>query len=881
MNISSYFIFLLAAVGAAFSQGLPHTVVPSHYDIRLQPLLAESRFEGEETINVRLFTSTRFIKLNAADLQIRSAEISASNSVQSATVTAGDNETILLTVEHPIAASLAQIHLKFSGAFNPKLRGLYGFNIAGKKYAATQFEPTDARRVFPCFDQPDMKATFDITVIADTHDSVISNGRIIADSPGPDLEQHTIKFSTTPRMSSYLVAVAIGDFACLEGVAAAVPIRVCSVPQKKPLLVFALDAAEHFLEFYNSYYGINYPFEKLDIVALPQFAAGAMENTAAIFFSEPLLLVDEKSSSIASQKGVAVVLAHEMAHQWFGDLVTMKWWDDLWLSEGFATWASPKPVAAWKPEWNIETDAIEGTSGAVNHDSYISTHPVHVTLDQTSNPSRIFELFDVITYAKTAAVLRMMERYVGPDIFRIGISEYLKQYAYSNAKSSDFLEVMTRVSGKPVNDVMSTFINQPGVPLVRVKQKCDSKPGIAVSQQRYFFDSQQLHEQHPEHWQIPVCVKGANGSKCVVVTRQAQSLSIQSCGSWVFINSGAQGFYRSSYTPDLLHALEPNIEHALLPTERIRLVSDEWAMVRANEHPIGEYLSLMEWLKRDNSRQVIETISQSLDYIDRYLLTDDDRAPFRRWVTALYHPVLKQLGWTPANNESGDLRSIRSTVLWILGGAGRDPEVLSRARELAEAYMRDPRSADTNSIETILKLAALEGDADLYGHYWEHAKSASNPEEFYHFLSGLLFFDDPQFVNLNLEASITPILNGQDMLGVIGGLLSSPKTSRITWNFLKSHWTEIDKKAPGFGASVLASAVGGLCTENDQTDATNFFLHNGVSADEHAFREGMEKLKECIRVRSQQQSNLRSWLEEHAESQRRITTKEQSLVKPR
>src|SRR5713101_4296096 len=449
---------LLTALPAS-AQRLPAIVTPDHYDLAFVVDLGRERFEGTETIRVQVAEPTPRVVLHALDIQFREVTIGAGDSVQTATVTLDEKgQTATLTVPRPLAKGPAALHIRYAGILNSQLRGFYISKTKLRKYAVTQFESTDARRAFPCFDEPAFKATFAVTLTVDRGDTAISNGKVMSDTSGPSITQHTMKFATTPKMSSYLVAMAVGDFKCLEGGADAVPIRICATPDKKELGHLALEAAQQILQFYDSYYAIKYPFLKLDVVAVPDFAAGAMENTAAIFYRETDLLADAKSASVDTRKKIASILAHEMAHQWFGDLVTMQWWDDIWLNEGFATWMANHPLAAWKPEWNIAVDEAAETQTALNLDSLQSTRPIHAKVE---TPGEIEEAFDAIAYEKGAAVLRMIESYVGAEPFRKGINTYLQAYAYGNAASEDFWTTIARSTDKPVDTILSTFVNQP------------------------------------------------------------------------------------------------------------------------------------------------------------------------------------------------------------------------------------------------------------------------------------------------------------------------------------------------------------------------------------------------------------------------------------
>src|SRR5260370_4744835 len=434
-TIVSVICSMIITASCLQAQRLPEIAVPENYKLTFAPDLATDTLAGQEEITLHMLKPSNVIGLNAAEIDFEAVMVHLGEDTLMGKVTNGpENQMVTLTFDKPIPAGPALLHIHYKGKLNNQLRGLYLSRANGRKYAVSQLEAVDARRTLPSFDDPSYKATFDVTVIADKGDTAISNGKIISDTLGPGENQHTIKFSTTPKMSSYLVALAVGDFYCQEGSQDGIPIRVCATPDKKNLLSFALESAEHILHFYDNYYSIKYPYGKLDILAAPDFEAGAMENTAAIFYRETLLTIDDKTASVDAHKQVANVLGHEMAHQWFGDLVTMKWWDDIWLTEGFAPWIWRKPVADWKQDWDLDIDKARATSMALNTDSLQHTRPIRA---KAETPNQIDELFDGIAYGKAASVLRMIEAYVGPEVFRKGVNAYLEKHAYGNATSED------------------------------------------------------------------------------------------------------------------------------------------------------------------------------------------------------------------------------------------------------------------------------------------------------------------------------------------------------------------------------------------------------------------------------------------------------------
>ena len=693
--------FLLAVMGGVFAcsgllaQRLPEGIVPDSYDLKFEPDLANATFSGDETIRVHLQKPATSIVLNAAELELKEVWIGSVDFKQAAAVTMDEkNETATFTVPTAVPAGPAEIHVRFSGILNDKLRGFYLSQTARRRYAVTQFEATDARRAFPSFDEPAYKAVFRIALVVDNGDTAISNGAIVSDTPGPERGKHTLKFSDSPKMSSYLVAMMVGDFACISGGADGIPIRVCAVPEKKDLLSCALASAENILKFYDIYYDTKYPFHKLDIIAFPDFSAGAMENTAAITYRETLLTIDDKSASVDAHRAVADVLAHEMAHMWFGDLVTMKWWDDIWLNEGFATWMAFKPVESFDPARHAEREEIQQTQDSLLTDAIASVRPIRAKADTTAG---IQALFDGIAYGKAASVLRMVEAYVGPEVFRRGANAYLARHAYGNATAEDFWNQVAATSEKPVDKIMASFTQQSGAPLITVKSVCagggttggrwkkkkiKETTQVTLSQERYFGDAEKLAAGSQELWQVPVNLRGAeekNGIYFVLSGRQ-QTFELPGCSPWVYANAGARGYYRSNYEPAVSTKISDALETGFSPEERIEFLGDEWAMARVGRVNIGEYLGTLEKLKTERTRAVVDAMTEHFSVLHDYIVDPSDRAAFEQWVRKLLRPIANDLGETATPGEPDDRRALRADVFGALATYGRDPEAIAKSR---------------------------------------------------------------------------------------------------------------------------------------------------------------------------------------------------------
>jgi aminopeptidase N len=854
-------VCLLAAWPAA-AQRLDSTVVPSHYELAFDVDLAGARFSGQEVITVTLTQPSRRIVLHAVDIQFQEVKIVAGGVSQLATVAlSSPTQTAALSVPRAVPAGSAEIHIRYTGILNNKLRGFYLSQANGRRYGVTQLESTDARRAFPSFDEPAFKATFSVSLTIESADTAISNGRLLSDTPaGPG--RHTLTFAKTPRMSSYLVAIAVGDFRCLEGEADAVPIRVCATPDKRDLGQIALDAAKQIVTFYNRYYTIRYPFGKLDVVAVPDFAAGAMENTAAIFFREADLLADSRTVSVSGMQRIWSVLAHELAHQWFGDLVTMRWWDDLWLNEGFATWMEKRPLAAARPEWKIEIDEVADTQAAMNLDALRSTRAIHSAVE---TPDEIESSFDQIAYEKGAAVMRMIEGYVGAETFRKGVNAYLEKYAYSNATSADFWNVMSDASGHPVNRILPSFVNQPGVPLVDVTLSCASgKASVGLSTRRFFTDASGPATSAGAAWPLPVCLKTpARSSSCQIVSTTPATLPLEDtqCAPWVFINGGAHGYFRSAYSPATLRAMAPDIATRFTEAERLSLVGDEWALVRAGHHTIGDYLTLTTGFSQERASGIVAEIARRLEFAHDYLTTDRTREPFERFVRSLFGPMLDELGVGARQGDDDDRRALRATVIGTLGSTGNDTNIAATARAAVERAIDGGPQLDTSAADAIVRVAARRGDAKLWERFLAASRSATSPADRYRYLYALSAFEDRALIDRGLNFSLTSDLRSQDTPGFLGRYLANPTARGRAWAFIKQHWNELAPKITiALGDVRLVQALGSFCDASTREDIRSFFSVHRLPAAARALNQTIERINSCVAMKDKQTAPLASWL---------------------
>ena len=842
-------VSLVWGMGAR-AQRLPENVRPLHYALELAPDIKGATFRGMETIDVTLGVGSRTVTLNAIELKIESV----TSGGQTAAVTYDDSkEQATFTFPRALPAGHAALQIAFSGVLNDKLRGFYLSKTKTRSYAVTQFESTDARRAFPSFDEPALKATFDVSLTIDKTDTAISNTGIRSDvdaRPG----KHTVVFDTSPKMSTYLVAFLVGDFDCSKGKADGVPIRVCSTPDKVNLTPFALKAAEHLLTYYDHYFGIKFPMKKLDLIAIPDFEAGAMENFGAITYRETDLLVNEKDAATSAKKRVGSVVAHEMAHQWFGDMVTMQWWDNLWLNEGFATWMADKAADEWHPDWHYPQDAAEEMDGTLTYDAGKTTRTIRA---KAETPAQISEMFDGIAYGKAGAVIGMVENWLGPEVFRRGVHEYLAAHLYGNATAEDFWSAQTTVSRQPVDKVMASFVDRPGVPLVRFGE--EEKGSYPVTVERFFANGP--GEKSESGWMIPVCLRMAGGGSCQLL--QGVSGKILPAGSPLFANAGEKGYYRVAYTPAQAKAITAVAETALTVPERIGFLGDRWALTQAGQASVGEYLDLALAVKADPNAPVLESVLARVGLIRNRIATDEDRAKLNALVRREFGPAYAALG-AASKGASLDQQQIRTELFGALGAA-EDPTVLAHAREVAEDLFAGKQVAEPDLVDVSVALAARTGDQAFYDRVQVLAERAADPGLQSEALEMLTQFRTPELSIRTLEYAVSGKVRNQDSWLLIAGELRDRQTSALAWAWMGKNWERVKGQLTTASGAGVVGATGAFCSTRERSEVAEFFAAHRVEASERALAKALDSIDGCIRLREIQEPKLKAWLAEHGE----------------
>ncbi len=620
-----------------------------------------------------------------------------------------------------------------------------------------------------------------------------------------------------------------------------------------------MESAEYILHYYNTYFGIKYPMPKLDMVALPDFEAGAMENFGCITYRETDLLIDSKTASIPEKKNVAAVVAHEMAHQWFGDMVTMQWWDNLWLNEGFATWLESKPVAQWHPDWNIPQDSAQSLDSTLNYDSQAITRTIRATAD---TPAEINEMFDGIAYGKAGAVLDMVENYVGEETFRQGVHNYLKAHLYANATAEDFWNAQTAASGLPVDKIMSSFVEQPGVPLLTFSDA--SASGVPVAQSRFFL-SPDSASPTSQQWTLPVCIKTDGKPVCRLLTPGEATLPIPAdlSAPFFYANAAAKGYYRTAYTPAQYKAIEAKVEAALTPAERINFIGDRWALVPSGRSSIADYLDLVLALKQDPNPEVLRTALSKVYVIKGRIAAGEDLAQFNAILRREFSPIYAALG-QPSKHDSFDRRQLRATLFEILGAAD-DPVILSQAREIAErSFARNgkkDKNLDPTLADSAIMLAATTGNADLYEKVLAASKDSSDPGLQSDSLGTLSHFFDPTLVARTLDYAASGQVRNQDSWRIFSVLLQQRATRAQAWTYIQQNWDKVRAQFTTNSGVRVVAATGSFCTAEHRDQVTSFFSTHPVDASARTLAKSIDSINACIQFRAAQEPSLQQWLE--------------------
>lgn len=788
--------------------GLPKTVKPVAYTIDIATDLDKLTLTGRETIAIDVRQATRRIILNQAGLTLQRATLEAGGP---AVITRDDKkQTATLTFAAPVPAGRHTLRIAYAGPIPQSPNGIYYDDYkdaagAKKRMLVTQFEVADARRMFPGWDEPAFKATFQLNVTLAQDLATVSNMPIASTKPaGPGLK--TVSFETTPTMSSYLLALVAGDMKAVSGEAAGVKMHAWAPSGREEQGRYALSAEEKILPYYNAYFGVPFPLPKLDMLAIPgNYEAGAMENWGAITYIDNAMLFDPANSSPGTRQEIFEVVAHEMAHQWNGDLVTMGWWDNIWLNEGFATWMENKATDHFNPTWQILAREHGDREQAMAQDALPTTHPIQQVIRDESEAN---SAFDGISYQKGGQVLRMIEDWIGPDAFRAGMQRYMKAHEYSNATSADLWAALGAASGRDVAGMAKGFTEQPGVPLVKVARTCrGGQASITLTQDRFT-----IHDPHPkaETWTIPVTLGGPGMTpQHVLLTAEPLTLPIAGCDALVKVNEGENGYYRVQYDAASLAPLARRLA-TLAPADRAEVLGDQYNLFLAERAPLGDYLNLLSDLKGERHIAVWTETLGRLRAIDTALTGTPERAAFDAYAIALVKPAFDELGWDAKPGESFLDAELRPEFIAALGRFG-DTATLAEAKRRFQAFAAGGAPLSPDIRGAVLTLVGQGLDRATWEQLRRLGVQAPSTEEKLRYFMAMAGAQDPALMQANVAfATSGEIPNGRITAFVAVASRASGRADQW-FDLVVAHEADFAKRivGDGLGATAPEAAAGG------------------------------------------------------------------------
>ncbi len=825
---------------------LPRHVVPHRYELHLAPDLDTVTFRGTVRIEAEVVQPTADIVLHAAELSIDRASLTAAGAEPGPTpaqVATGADERLTLHLEQAAPAGPCTIDIAFSGVLNDQLQGFYRSTYvdqsgALRTIATTQFEATDARRAFPCFDEPDRKAVFSITLDVPEGMTAFSNGPELSSETLPGGGRR-VRFADTIPMSTYLVAFVIGPLQATAPVDVdGTPVRVVHVPGKADLAGYALEVAAHALRFFADWFAIPYPADKLDLVAIPDFAFGAMENLGCVTFRETALLVDPARASRVELERIADVISHEIAHMWFGDLVTMKWWNGIWLNEAFATLMELLCVDHFRPEWQRWVSFGMERDVALATDALHHTRPVEYPVGP---PEEAQGMFDVLTYQKGASVLRMLERYLGAERFRQGIRRYLDGHRLSNTDTSDLWDAIEAASGEPVRDIMDTFILQGGFPLVSVEPSTDGT--CRVTQEPFMLAPAEGPSAIGSGWRVPLLARSLSGAgEQRVLLHEPSTLT---GGDDLVVNAGGSGYYRVRYRPGHLRRLASSLSQ-LDALERFNLLGDTWAAVVAGRSDLDDLLVLAEALGDERDPDVWGQATGALAFLD-HALDEDDIPLLAAYTRALIGPVFAALGWAPTAGEGDRVATLRAQLLTTLANVGRDEAVRSEAARRHDESLRGGAPLLPDLAAAVVEVAALTGTEADYERYLQRYRSPDTPQEEMRYLMALTAFPQPALAERTFALATTEV-RSQNAPFVISMLLAHREHGAATWLRVAEGWEQLVARTPVNILPRMLSGVRLLCRDAAlAAEVRQFLAAHPIPSGQRTVDQAVERLGVNVR----------------------------------
>ncbi len=838
---------------------LPRLVIPNHYDITLDLDMEAFTFQGEVGIDLETLETVETIVLNTAEIEISSASLIVDGEPIEVTEIAYDEkyERATLTLAQQVAAGEHRLEITYRGLINDQLRGLYrsvykDADGAEHPIATSQCQATDARRVIPSWDEPNFKATFQTTMIVPAGTEAYSN---TSELQRESLENGKVKFSfdKTMKMSTYLLAFVAGPFEATEPVMVRdTPIRIIVPKGNVHLTDVALENAIFCFEYLTDYYDIPYPGDKLDHIAVPDFAAGAMENVGLITYRDSYLIIDRAKATQDELLRSVDVIGHEIAHQWFGNLVTMAWWEGAWLNEAFASFMEMKATHAMRPEWkrwltfaNLEVPWAMGT------DQLASTRPIEF---EVKAPEEVDQMFDAITYGKGSAVLHMIDEFMGVENFRKGVGSYLRKHAYANTVTGDLWEGLDSASDWPISEIMDTWVYQRGFPQVEVTRVTG---GVHLSQRRHMVIPD---ETDTTLWKVPIRLRGSSDGEAfdltVLLEEPELMVALEDDIDWVIGNGWGHGFYRTNYSPELFSGLLANLDQ-LDDLERYALVSDTLAFVRNGEVDSSSFLDLVSNFADEKEQAIWSVIVGGLGMIEHHALDESIRPAFEGFVAALVGPALERLGWDPDSSDSDLDRKLRGELVATMGVLAKDRPTIGKCRTIVDELIGGG-SPDPEVGAAALAVFGRHADADDYKRLWETYLESTTSLDQVRYLRALAGVAEEGLALETLDKILDGVTRSQDSFWVFARLTMG-KSGGPVWNAAASRWDDLLASMPGLTKRRLVEGIPALSQPEVAAGVKAFLTENMIPEASQAIEQNLEKLDANVRLRTRETPVVRKY----------------------
>ena len=846
---------------------LPTAVRPTGYTVELTVDPSADTLQGVAELALEVAEPTSVLWLHGKALTVKQAVLTQAGTSIDVTPVPGSEDMLGFTFSRPLAKGPASLRLTYEALASAReVVGAFRTQERGDWYVFTQFEPMGARRVFPCFDEPNFKVPWQLTLHVPAGNVAVTNTPVLTEDTQPD-GGHTFRFARTQPLPSYLIAFGVGPFEFVQAAPSGrnkVPTRIITPKGRAAEAAYAAQVTPEIIARLENYFDIPYPFEKLDTLAVP-LLGGAMEHPGLVTFNSEMVLIKPSEDTTVHQRAFSETQVHELGHQWFGNLVTLSWWDDLWLNESFASWITPRIIESWQPTWDAPVERVQERSYALDSDSLMTARRIRQPINDAGD---IENAFDNITYGKGSAVLAMAEQWLGQDVFRRGTQRYLRAHAGGNATAKDFLEALSAEAGQDVGQVLGTFLDQGGAPIVSATVDCSGKvPKVVLSQRRYLPLGSKGDKART--WRVPLCVRygvgSATGRACTVLDAERAELPLteaKACPDWLYPNAEGAGYYRAELPVDALRKLVTVADTRLSRPERVALLGDAYALAQAGTLPAGDAVALAARFAEEKDRQVFSASMELLGVMDEKKLSEARREDYHRFLRDTYGPRARKLGFSPRKGEDEDTRLMRPWLLELAGEGGGDPVLVAEAKKLTVNWLADPQSVPQELVARVLAISGRHAGTEFIPKFQAALKTAKERKVRQQLIRGLSSVKDPQLVRQLLPMVLDPSNDAREVMWVMIGPSQEPATRDVVYTFVKENYDALIARIPEVFAAHLSRVGGSWCDAEHRKDVADFFTERSAHTPGGAriLSQVLEQIDLCIAQKQAQGASIDAFL---------------------